>query len=286
MNYLLVLMATILLAFEFALSKKYQAKDGANLTSGLKFNLLSGLVKAGIFFALSGFKLQFSAFSIICAAAMSVCAMAYSIIGFKILKLGDTSTYSVFLMCGGMLLPYFYGVLFLNEKISVLRILGVLIIICAVILSANAKFKFNLPFLLLCVAVFVLNGCVSIISKFHQINPTFSPVDSTVFVMYTGIFNFLISAVLLCFNKGSRKKPFLNKKSVGLIVIIAAVSGLSYMLQLIGAKNLPATVLYPMVTGGSIIFSSLAGVALFKEKLSKFQIISITLCFLGTLLFL
>ena len=59
-----------------------------------------------------------------------------------------------------------------------------------------------------------------------------------------------------------------------------------YFLQLIGAANLPASVLYPMVTGGSIIFSAIAGVIIFKEQLSRRQIISITLCFIGTLLFL
>jgi multidrug transporter EmrE-like cation transporter len=41
-----------------------------------------------------------------------------------------------------------------------------------------------------------------------------------------------------------------------------------------------------MVTGGSIIFSALSGLVFFKEKLSTIQIISIGLCFAGTLLFL
>ena len=45
MDYLLVLAATVLLAFEFAFSKKYQSLEGANLVSGLKFNLISGICK-------------------------------------------------------------------------------------------------------------------------------------------------------------------------------------------------------------------------------------------------
>jgi multidrug transporter EmrE-like cation transporter len=66
----------------------------------------------------------------------------------------------------------------------------------------------------------------------------------------------------------------------------AAISGISYLLQLTGAKELPATVLYPMVTGGCIIFSALSGRIFFKEKLSTYQLVSIGLCFVGTLLFL
>lgn len=41
---------------------------------------------------------------------------------------------------------------------------------------------------------------------------------------------------------------------------------ISYMLQLIGAESLPASVLYPFITGGSIILTSFAGVAFLKRK--------------------
>ena len=64
------------------------------------------------------------------------------------------------------------------------------------------------------------------------------------------------------------------------------ISGISYLLQLTGAAQLPATVLYPMVTGGSIIFSALSGRVFFREKLSVYQLVSIGLCLVGTLLFL
>lgn len=65
-----------------------------------------------------------------------------------------------------------------------------------------------------------------------------------------------------------------------------AFDGLSYMLQLIGAESLPASVLYPFITGGSIILTSFAGVAVFKEKLTIRQWLAVAVCFVGTLLFL
>ncbi len=61
---------------------------------------------------------------------------------------------------------------------------------------------------------------------------------------------------------------------------------ISYILQLIGAESLPASVLYPFITGGSIILTSFAGVAFFKEKLTIRQWMAVTACFVGTLLFL
>lgn len=288
MNYILVILATILLAFDFALSKKYQALEGTAMAAGLKFNMLSGALTAIVFFALSGFRLEFSWFSLILAFAMSLCAMAYSIVGFRILKAGGMALYSLFLMLGGMLLPYIFGVLFLDESLTWLRVAGVVLIGAAVVFSGKTKYNFSPWIYLCCFVVFILNGAVSILSKCHQISLSFAPVSSTAFVMYSGIGKFLFSGLALCFCK--KEKPAGEKssgKQVFLIVLSSAViGGVSYMLQLIGAKSLPATVLYPIVTGGSILFSALSGKVFFKEKLSAYQIVSIALCFAGTLLFL
>lgn len=287
MYYLFVIAATVLLAFEFALSKKYQDYEGTALTAGLKFNALNGLLTTVIFFALSGFKAEFSLFSVTLAFFMSLFAIAYSIIGFRVLKTGNMAVYTIFLMSGGMLLPYLFGVLFLNESLTIYRTIGVVIILIAVILSNNTKYKLNAPFFVLCIIVFFLNGMVSIVSKCHQINTTFPSVRTPVFVMYSGICKCILSSVTLIICKTDRKQPvFSAKNTVWIVIGSALISGVSYMLQLIGAKELPATVLYPIVTGGSIIFSALSGKLFFNETLSVYQRISITLCFVGTLMFL
>lgn len=287
MNYIMVIAATVLLAFDFALSKKYQSSEGTAMAAGLKFNMLCGLLTAVIFFALCGFKLEFSWFSLLMAAGMSLCATTYSVIGFRILKAGGMALYSIFLMLGGMLLPYLFGVLFLDESLTELRIIGMVLIVAAVICSGKAKYDFSMGVYLLCITVFLLNGCVSIISKCHQISTVYPPVSSTAFVMYAGITKFVLSGVALLFcKKGSRSLSFSAKSAALAILGSAIIGGVSYMMQLIGAKELPATVLYPIVTGGSIIFSALAGKVFFKEKLPAYQLVSIVLCFIGTLLFL
>ena len=101
------------------------------------------------------------------------------------------------------------------------------------------------------------------------------------------LFFFILSFAVLLFCKKERKVFAFSKKSSHLLAVGSAfLSGVSYSLQLIGAKELPATVLYPMITGGAIIFTALSARIFFKEKPTKAQIISIALCFVGTLLFL
>ena len=143
----------------------------------------------------------------------------------------------------------------------------------------------------MCVAVFFLNGLTSITSKLHQINDTFFCVNTTQFVILGGLFNFLISGILFLATKKENVDQLQDDKKTKLISVIltvasAIISGVSSILQLLGAAKLPATLLYPFITGGTIIFSSIAGVLIFKDKISKKLIISVILCLMGTLLFL
>lgn len=287
MNYLYILIATVLAAVEFVLTKKYQSYEGNELYSGLKFNALNGFFAAIMFFVLSGFRWEFSWFSLILAALMAMFSLTYIIFGFKTLKLGSVAVYSIFLMSGGMLLPYIFGILFLDEEVNIFRIIGVVVILIAIVISNKSKYKFSYQFYLLCIGIFLLNGCVSIVSKTHQINQEFVTVSTVTFVMLSGLMKFVFCSIIMLFmNKEKRKTGFSSNKSLYAVLSAALIGGISYMLQLIGAKGLPATVLYPLISGGVIMFSALLGRLCFKEKLSKYQYLSIALIVAGTLCFL
>ena len=306
MNYILIILADILLSFEFAFSKKYQSIETNSLAAGLRFNTVSGLFTAIIFFALSGFKLDFSAFSVLFALAMSLCAATYSILGFSVLKKGNMAIYSVFLMSGGMILPYIFGILFLNEPLTPLRIIGIIIILFAIILSNKAKGRLKISFLLLCMVIFLLNGCVSVFSKVHQFNPagesvTSDPViqvpttwadmtvNAEVFVMISGFVKFICCTVALLVILGKNKADFKALpvgKVLPVIALSAVASGTSYLFQLLGAAKLNGTILYPLVTGGCIVFTALGGWLVYKEKPTKPLVVGMILCVVGTLFFL
>ena len=85
---------------------------------------------------------------------------------------------------------------------------------------------------------------------------------------------------------GEMSEKISLKLPVMMIIILASVcSNVSYLFQLMGAKDVPATILYPLVTGGSIILTTLCGAMFLKEKPDKRQIIGIIICFIGTCLF-
>ena len=203
---------------------------------------------------------------------------------------GNMALYTLFLMSGGMTVPYIWGVLFLNEPLTLLRTIGLILIVAAIIISNSGAKKPDKKTLLLCVVVFFLNGISSVTSKTHQIHPVSQIVTSTDFAFWAMAIKTVVCSVMLLFYKNKSMDVPRSKVAilpVLLIVFLGAVSDVtSFTLQLVGATKLPATVLYPLDTGGSIILTSLAGIITFRERLSSRQWIGMAICFAGTLLFL
>ncbi len=290
-DYLLLIIADLLLACNFAINKIYQNKAGISLKAGFGFNSLLGLFTAGIFFAINGFKCGITTYSILMIFLRNAFYIAYIIVGFRILKVQGMSIYTLFLMTGGMIVPYIWGVEFLNESISIFKVLGLLFIIGGVIASTFSGEKIKPQNLILCMVLFLLNGGVSVVSKLHSVESAYKTVSVNEFIILGGVISFILSGVGYLVAKPVEKrnveKRNVDALSLSVITAMSALlGGMSYMIQLIGARSLPATVLYPFVTGGSMIFSAIAGRLFFKEKLTKNIIVSLILCFVGTLLFL
>ena len=143
----------------------------------------------------------------------------------------------------------------------------------------------------MCCAVFVLNGFVSVFSKLHQVNTVYEMVPTLDYAMLSTVASLAMSLILKAVlslknaNKGKTKFKF----SWLPIIIVASCSVLgtfSSILQLEGAKNLPASMLYPMITGGSVALTGVFALVFFKERLSARGWISVTLCCIGTCFFI
>lgn len=292
MQYLLILGADALLAMCFAFQKKYQSIAGTSARATLIFNAFAGLATLVIFSLLNicgVYELQFSLFSAVMATLVTSLCLSYMVLGFKLLRAGNMQLYTMFLMTGGMLVPYFFGLAFLDEKFSVLRLFGVVLIVAAVVISNTGALKPTKGQILMCVAVFILNGFTSVTSKLHQIGTVYNPVNTESFV-----FIMAIAKIVLCFpiavilsKKASEKfGSCISATTIILFILTAAADSASSYLQLIGAKSIPAGVLYPLITAGSIILSAIAGMIAFRERPSKNQWLAMIICLAGTCIFI
>ena len=298
LDYLLVFLSVVLLAVSFMVQKLYQKKTSDVKDSAVNFNLAAALITFVIFFATNGFTIRFTPYSVIMSFLRSLCGFTYSLLGFAILKRGSVSLYMLFLMSGGMLVPAVWGWLFLGETEKMaLRIIGVVIIVCALVISNLGKEKPDKSILLLCTVIFFLNGFVSVTSKLHQVNTTCDAVGTTDFVLITTIFSVVSSIVMKIWysvrdkekKREKSAKPKFDRKillPLILVPVYSAIGGISSYLQLLGAVNLPSSVLYPMITGGTVVLSGIFALICFGEKPSARQWTGIGLCLAGTCFFL
>lgn len=289
--YLLLLLADSLLALNFAATKAYQRQAGTTMAVGLWFNLLLGLITGVAFWAGNGFRMEVSPYSVAMAAAAAALCVSYTLVGFQILQRDSVALYTVFLMCGGMTVPYVWGLLFLGESVSWRGLLGLLLILVSVWITHGGGKCANRQQLGLCGLVFLLNGFVSVVSKEHQVHP--GGVSAVSFLVLNSCFKAVFSAVALLalgLRRPSAGKPMapvpLKRSGIGWIAVSALLGGGSYLCQLMAAAALPATVVYPMVTGGSILLTVAAGWIFFRERVSGKMWIGIGLCVVGTGLFI
>lgn len=314
--YLFILAAVVLLALQFSTNKAYGQRRGDGAKASLIFAAACGFASAAITFVIAcltgGFR--FTPFSLLLGAVMASLSCAYTLIGFKIMALGDMSVFMMFLMLGGMMLPYIFGVSVLGEFDGaepwriVLRVAGLVLLTVSMVFPVFARKKAGKSgglFALLCAAVFVLNGLASIVSKTHQTEGfwSFDTVNAPSYACLGNLMNGIISVVCLAVLTLRQKKTEpgtevpagaerarLIPASKGVIALIIAANalcnGVSYTLQLTSAAHLPASVLYPMVTGGSVVLSAVAGWIFFHEKPDKITLAGLLLSFAATFFFL
>ena len=170
-----------------------------------------------------------------------------------------------------MILPALSGIFF-GESFSLpkLAIIGILLFFIYLSLDKGDDAKINKLWFLYCSLAFVLQGSIGILQKVHQSSEYKSEAGGFLFIAF--ICSLLYSSLRA---KRSYRELGFGKKHV----IFSVVSGLCIFamnyLNLKLSGILPSQLFFPVVNGSAIVLSTLASVFLFKEKLSKKQIIGL-----------
>lgn len=278
--YLLVSAATVLFALQFLFNQKFEEHRGNTLKSALEFTLYKSIIIVVMMLIISGFKItSVTLFSVILAIIYAAACILMTYFSMKAFAVANLSVYSVFSMLGGMLLPFLAGVGFYNEELTAFKIVCCLLIIVSVLLNLKGGKQSKKAFLYY-MAVFILNGSVGVISKIHQSSEMLH-TDSTGFMFLTSAVSVVISALWLLIQH--KKIPLIKGKSLGFAAGYGIFNGVGNWLLLISLVNLPASVQYPLVTGGVMVFSTIIS-AVRKEKLSKTDYIAAAISFVASVL--
>lgn len=290
MDYIFLLLAVICFTAQFAFTKLYEEQAGQGTSATLVMLTVTSAIGFGLFFAVGGFHLEFTPIATGLALAMGIIMIPYYMLGIKVLSLGSLAVYSMFMMLGGMLVPFFYGLLFLEEPLTWGKALGTVLLTVCIVLQAlepkksGSKGKQGL-FFALCILIFFINGFTGVIAKAHEISR--EPIPETSFTALScGITALLSLGILLCKRKtgGSIQGIFVTKP-LGIMAALGIAAYTGSFLHLAAAETVPASVQFPLVSGGVIVLSAVASALCFKEKLPRREWLCVSGAFLSTFLF-
>lgn len=315
MYYAMLIGASFLFGSQFMVTKAFEKNYGKTVRASLSFSLLYSLFAGVIFFIIklvsSGTVFNLNPFSLCMAFGLSLVNILSSAIGIKTLALGDIAVYSLFLMLGGMIVPFFAGIVFLKESVSVCNLIGVAIMIIALCLpvffgkkSKNAgeaqtdgdtKKKTSVFFYVLCVFLFILNGLSSTLSKFNSVRE--GAALGAEFTFYTYGIQFVISlaafALTTALGKSDKtqneeKQPVIlfRPVAIGCGAAFGAVNGTAFLMSSVAAEHVVAVAQYPLITGATILFSSLLAFLFYREKPTALQLVQIVISLAATILFM
>ena len=161
--YGLILLSVAMFGGGFAFQDLYRKKRGSGLCISMEASCIGAVAGLTVLLAINGFAFEYTPFTLLMASWAALNGMAFTFCAFRALDYINLSLFSLFSMLGGMVLPFFQGILFYGEAFTLAKGICVAFIIAALLctLKKGEKKKGTVFY----VGIFVLNGMSGVISK-------------------------------------------------------------------------------------------------------------------------
>ena len=279
MYYLLVMIAVVIFGGCFFLNDAYRKERGSSIVSSMEAAFVGSVAGIVVLLAVSGFDFQATPFTLLIAFIAALCGIGFTWCSFKALERVNLSVYSVFSMLGGMALPFFQGILFYNESITVAKVICVIFICIALALTLSKDRKGGGT--LYYAGIFVLNGMSGVLSKIFTASD-FEKTNAEWFSIWGAIFTAALSGILWLLLVKKSGLPRCTWKAFTYSAVNGSVNRIANFLLVLALVHIDASVQYPLITGGVMIVSTL--ICFFgKNKPTKKDLLSVLMAFIGML---
>lgn len=250
--YGLVIAAVVMFGFQFLCNQKYQQLCGNSFRASMVFMLGSSAAGVAAMLIINRFRIGFTPFTVLMATVCALNAMGSTVCNLKALSRINLSLFSLFNMLGGMALPFCAGILLYGEPLTIGKTLCLITVAIAMIMTIERGGKKGGG--IYYAGIFFFNGMSGVISKIYTSAP-YAISDEVSFSIWSGLITMVIALICLPFARTHAPKPGRAAAlSMGGFGLLNRVANLFLLLAL---AKLPASVQYPMVTGGVIIVSTL-----------------------------
>lgn len=278
MYYGVLALCAVMFGTQFLFTKMFKDAYGNDFKAMCVSSTGGAIVGIVLLSVINGFSFDCTPFSLIMAIIVSINGKLFTFCSLKSLGKINLSLYSVFSMIGGMALPFVAGILFFGEPLTAGKAICFVFITLAILMSLKRGEGKNGA--IYYIGVFVFNGMSGVLSKIYTAMP-YDKVPASQYSILCSIVNLVMSLLLLWFVRDVKRK--LSCKAVISIIGTGALNRLANYLLLICLVYVPASAQYPIITGGTMIVSTLIAFII-SQKPGKNEILSVAFAFTGLLM--
>lgn len=287
MVYILFFVFSFGTALSAVLKKKYSKMTLNSVASGEIFLFVISVVSV-IFYAFSsGFDVVPNLPTLAYSAALALLAGGSVISDILALRQASVITVSIFQNSGMIAIAYIFGVIFMQETVSVFNILAcfiALFIAIQPIFSKDDKSKSTLIGYILCLIIFFIDGSASCLYKLYATSTNVCPNSVLCFWANVFLIPYTVSSLILKRKKAVKKTNNVGFKACVMAIIISVLNCASTLLSIYILKNISLTFYTIGASSITLIFSSILSVLFYGEQLTKKSVLTIILSICSVIL--
>ena len=193
------------------------------------------------------------------------------------LTLGKTAICTT-LYSFGFAIPTLSGIIFWNESVSIFGIFGILTVVPVLIISGVGSKKTtngagSKKYLIPLVIALLCSGGLGIIQKIQQKSQYANQTSS--FILIAFLFALTSSLIFFFFKKSGQKQ--ISKRNFGFSAIVGVIFSVCNLLNTYLAGALNSAVFFPVLNIGIILTSVVLGLIIYRERLTKKDILILLL---------
>jgi drug/metabolite transporter (DMT)-like permease len=181
-----------------------------------------------------------------------------------------------------LLIPVLVAIIYMNESTTTLKIFAIFLALVAVVMvtvskNNSADKSKNIIFIILPLVLFLGSGFNDTIVNYVQMY-LLKKGDDSKFVIWIFQFAALIGSVILLIQVILGKNKFQFKNLIaGICLGVPNYFSMYYLVKALSSSNMPSSLLFPINNVSIVLASTIVGVILYKEKLSKIQFLGVAL---------
>ncbi len=272
MNALLLIAIILGVSMQDVMKKIYNKKSSA---PGTYFFVTLSALSAAIFFALTSGSLNFNASLIPYSVAFAI-AYTTGVVGSVSAISSGPLSLTTLIVSFSLMLPTLYGLIFRNDPISIGLFPGLALLATSLVLinKRDTQVKINPKWVISVIFAFAGNGFCTIVQNMQQVK--FGGSFKNEFMIIALVITSVAALVMtLIKERKIIKKQTLLDCSLG--VICGTANGAVNLFVMMLSALMPVSLMFPIISAGGIVLTFIISTTIYKEKLSKLQLIGFIL---------